>query len=146
MYIFFTNLNTCIIMRKLSFFLLSACMFLLVSCIDNNTPSAVTKQYLTLIQNGEYRKAVDMIHFNKELTDKDKDEVAELIKDKMDKSYGEEGKIKDIEITGEEIKKEGDSERAKVSYKYTDPKKGKEKKDKVSLVKVDGKWMIESGK
>jgi len=121
-------------------------MFLLVSCIDNNTPSAVTKQYLTLIQNGEYRKAVDMIHFNKELTDKDKDEVAELIKDKMDKSYGEEGKIKDIEITGEEIKKEGDSERAKVSYKYTDPKKGKEKKDKVSLVKVDGKWMIESGK
>ncbi len=146
MYIFFTNLNTCIIMRKLSFLLLSACMFLLVSCIDNNTPSAVTKQYLTLIQNGEYRKAVDMIHFNKELTDKDKDEVAELIKDKMDKSYGEEGKIKDIEITGEEIKKEGDSERAKVSYKYTDPKKGKEKKDKVSLVKVDGKWMIESGK
>ncbi len=133
-------------MRKLSFLLLSACMFLLVSCIDNNTPSAVTKQYLTLIQNGEYRKAVDMIHFNKELTDKDKDEVAELIKDKMDKSYGEEGKIKDIEITGEEIKKEGDSERAKVSYKYTDPKKGKEKKDKVSLVKVDGKWMIESGK
>ncbi len=133
-------------MRKLSFFLLSACMFLLVSCIDNNTPSAVTKQYLTLIQNGEYRKAVDMIHFNKELTDKDKDEVAELIKDKMDKSYGEEGKIKDIEITGEEIKKEGESERAKVSYKYTDPKKGKEKKDKVSLVKVDGKWMIESGK
>ena len=133
-------------MRKLSFLLLSACMFLLVSCIDNNTPSAVTKQYLTLIQNGEYRKAVDMIHFNKELTDKDKDEVAELIKDKMEKSYGEEGKIKDIEITGEEIKKEGDSERAKVSYKYTDPKKGKEKKDKVSLVKVDGKWMIESGK
>ena len=58
--------------------------------------------------------------------------------------YGEQGNIQDIEITGEEIKEDG--EHAKVSYKYMDSKKGKEKKDKLNLVKIDGKWMIDSGK
>ena len=140
----FSNLLNFIIMRKLSFFLLSACMLLLVSCIDNNTPSAVAKDYLTNIQKGNYEKAVDLIHFNKDMTNKDKEEVVKLMKEKMEASYGEQGNIQDIEITGEEIKEDG--EHAKVSYKYMDSKKGKEKKDKLNLVKIDGKWMIDSGK
>ena len=119
-------------------------MLLLVSCIDNNTPSTVAKDYLTSIQKGDYEKAVDLIHFNKEMTNKDKEEVVKLMKEKMEASYGEQGNIQDIEITGEEIKEDG--EHAKVAYKYMDSKKGKEKKDKLNLVKIDGKWMIDSGK
>ncbi len=131
-------------MRKLSFILLSAFMLVLVSCVDNSTPSSVAKNYLTAIQKGEYEKAVDMIHFKKEMSAQDKEDIVKLMREKMEASYGEQGNIENIEITGEEVKEDG--EHAKVSYTYTDKKKGKEKKDKLDLVKIDGKWMIDSGK
>ncbi len=131
-------------MRKLSFILLSAFMLVLVSCVDNSTPSSVAKNYLTAIQKGEYEKAVDMIHFKKEMSAQDKEDIVKLMREKMEASYGEQGNIENIEITGEEVKEDG--EHAKVSYTYPDKKKGKEKKDKLDLVKIDGKWMIDSGK
>lgn len=131
-------------MRKLSFILLSAFMLVLVSCVDNSTPSSVAKNYLTAIQKGEYEKAVDMIHFKKEMSAQDKEDIVKLMREKMEASYGEQGNIENIEITGEEVKEDG--EHAKVSYTYTDKKKGKEKKDKLDLIKIDGKWMIDSGK
>jgi hypothetical protein len=119
-------------------------MLVLVSCVDNSTPSSVAKNYLTAIQKGEYEKAVDMIHFKKEMSAQDKEDIVKLMREKMEASYGEQGNIENIEITGEEVKEDG--EHAKVSYTYTDKKKGKEKKDKLDLVKIDGKWMIDSGK
>ena len=74
----------------------------------------------------------------------DKEDIVKLMREKMEASYEEQGNIENIEITGEEVKEDG--EHAKVSYTYTDKKKGKEKKDKLDLVKIDGKWMIDSGK
>lgn len=137
----FTNLFIIIVMKKLSFILLSACMLLLVSC-TNSTPSSVAKDYLTAIQKGDYEKAVDLIHFQKEMTASDKEEVAKLMREKIE--INGEPSIEDIEITGEDVKEDG--EHAKVSYKYKDKKKDKEKTDKLDLVKIDGKWMIDSGK
>lgn len=119
-------------------------MFMLVSCIESDTPSSVAKKYLTYIKDGNYEKAVDMIHFKKEMTKEDKQQVVSLMEDKMKSAYGEQGNISDIEITGEEIEEDG--EHAKVTYKYMDAKKDKEKTDKMKLVKIDGKWMVDAGK
>ena len=117
---------------------------MLVSCIESDTPSSVAKKYLTYIKDGNYEKAVDMIHFKKEMTNEDKQQVVDLMKDKMTSAYGEQGNISDIEITSEEIDEDG--EHAKVTYKYKDAKKDKEKTDKMKLVKIDGKWMVDAGK
>ena len=116
----------------------------LVACSSKkNTPEGVVDAYLKAMQQNDTRKALEMFHFSKELTSEEFDEYVQMVDDKVKKQNEKKGGIESWEIEPAEMAEDGESAIVRYTVKYGD---GSEDKDKQKVVKIDGKWMLESGK
>lgn len=130
-------------MKKLLSFT-AVCLFVvaLCSCGSANTPEGVAEKALKCIINKDYQGYVDLMTFKKEMNDEGKQQIAALVKDKMDKEMEKKEGIKDYKLGTAEITEN----KALVPYTLTYGN-GETKEDKMKLVKTEeGKWMIDSGK
>lgn len=113
-----------------------------VSC-NNNSPEAVVQEYVADLQAGKYEEALDLFYFKKELTDKDKQQYVSLMTEKWGKEIDKKGGISGVEITNVEVAEDGNTATVNYTMKYGD---GSTKDENTKLLKVDGKWKMESGK
>lgn len=120
----------------------SLCVLLMASC-GANTPSSVAEDYLDNIKDGKYLDAIELMKFKKEPTQQDKEQLAQMFSDKIDKTVDKYGEFENYEIVGEEISEDGQF--ATVYYKMNYANK-KNIDDKVKLILVDGQWKVNSGK
>ncbi len=122
----------------------AVCLFVvaLCACGSSNTPEGVTEKALKCMVSKDYKGYVDLMHFQKEKSAEDMQQIVALIKDKMDKELEKKEGIKDYKIGTPEIT----DDKAVVPYTLTYGN-GETKEDKMKLIKTeDGKWMIDSGK
>lgn len=119
------------------------CALIMISCAGEATPANEAETYLENVKSGDWKAVIDQLYFKSEVTDEQKAGLASMIEEKAQKSIEKDGTIESYELVSETIDESG--EKAKVEYliKYST---GKEKNETVKLVKIDGKWMIDSGK
>ncbi len=132
-------------MKKV-FYLLSIALMAMafVACSSSkNTPEGVVDAYLKAMQKNDSRKALEMFHFSKELTPEEFDEYVQMVDDKVKKQNEKKGGIVSWEIEAPEMAENAESAVVRYTVKYGD---GTEDKDKQKVVKIDGKWMLDSGK
>ena len=132
-------------MKKV-FYLLSIALMAMafVACSSSkNTPEGVVDAYLKAMQKNDSRKALEMFHFSKELTPEEFDEYVQMVDDKVKKQNEKKGGIESWEIQAPELAEDAQSAVVRYTVKYGD---GSEDKDKQKVVKIDGKWMLDSGK
>lgn len=132
-------------MKKV-FYLLSIALMAMafVACSSSkNTPEGVVDAYLKAMQKNDTRKALEMFHFSKELTPEEFDEYVQMVDDKVKKQNEKKGGIESWEIQAPELAEDAQSAVVRYTVKYGD---GTEDKDKQKVVKIDGKWMLDSGK
>ena len=115
-----------------------------VACSSSkNTPEGVVDGYLKAMQQNDSRKALEMFHFQKELTAEEFDQYVQMVDEKVSKENEKKGGIASWEIEAPEIAEDAESAVVRYTVKYGD---GSEQKDKQKVVKIDGKWMLDSGK
>ncbi len=132
-------------MKKV-FYLLSIALMAMafVACSSSkNTPEGVVDAYLKAMQKNDSRKALELYHFSKELTPEEFDEYVQMVDDKVKKQNEKKGGIVSWEIEAPEMAENAESAVVRYTVKYGD---GTEDKDKQKVVKIDGKWMLDSGK
>ena len=132
-------------MKKV-FYLLSIALMAMafVACSSSkNTPEGVVDAYLKAMQKNDSRKALEMYHFSKTLTDEQFEEYVQMVDDKVKKQNEKKGGIVSWEIEAPEIAENAESAVVRYTVKYGD---GSEDSDKQKVVKIDGKWMLDSGK
>ena len=115
----------------------------LMACAKAKTPEAAADKFLKEYQAGNYASLIDQMHFSTELTKDQKDGFAQMIQEKAGAEIQKNDGIKSYEIGEVELAEDGQS--AKVNYvlRYGNDK---EKADKLNMVLVDGKWMVDGGK
>lgn len=113
-----------------------------VSC-NQNTPEGVVTKYVACIQNGQYEEAIDLFYFKKNLTDSDKQQYANLMRDKVGKEIDKRGGLKGAEVTNVQMSEDGNSAKVDYTMKYGD---GSAESKKADVVKVDGVWKLDTGK
>lgn len=113
-----------------------------VSC-NSNSPEAVVQEYVADLQAGKYEEAIDLFYFKKELTDSDKQQYVSMMKEKWGKEMEKKGGITGVDITDVAVAEDGNTATVKYVLKYGD---GSTKDQDSKLLKVDGKWKMESGK
>lgn len=119
---------------------LVAVMF--VSC-SKNSPEGVVTQYYALVQEGQYEEAIDLLYFKKGLSDKDKQQLVTMFREKGTKEYDKKGGIADVVIDNVQMEEGDESAQVNYTVKYGD---GSAKSEKNRVVKVDGQWKLDSGK
>lgn len=133
-------------MKKLSYLLMLAIVFILSAC-SSNTPSAVAEKFTQLINDNEFEDAVEMLYVKPGLdadqVAKDKENIVkmltELSKKKTDKDIAT-----SIEATNETLNEAGDE--ATVTVKMT-MKDGETDENDVRLKKDEnGDWKVMLGK
>ncbi len=132
-------------MKKV-FYLLSIALMAMafVACSSSkNTPEGVVDAYLKAMQKNDTRKALEMYHFSKPLTDEQFEEYVQMVDDKVKKENDKKGGIVSWEIEAPEMAENAESAVVRYTVKYGD---GSEDSDKQKVVKIDGKWMLDSGK
>ena len=132
-------------MKKV-FYLLSIALMAMafVACSSSkNTPEGVVDAYLKAMQKNDSRKALEMYHFSEPLTDEQFEEYVQMVDDKVKKENDKKGGIVSWEIEAPEMAENAESAVVRYTVKYGD---GTEDKDKQKVVKIDGKWMLDSGK
>lgn len=132
-------------MKKV-FYLLSIALMAMafVACSSSkNTPEGVVDAYLKAMQKNDTRKALEMFHFSKELTPEEFDEYVQMVDDKVKKQNEKKGGIESWKIQAPELAEDAQSAVVRYTVKYGD---GSEDSDKQKVVKIDGKWMLDSGK
>ena len=132
-------------MKKV-FYLLSIALMAMafVACSSSkNTPEGVVDAYLKAMQKNDSRKALEMYHFSKPLTDEQFEEYVQMVDDKVKKENDKKGGIVSWEIKAPEMAENAESAVVRYTVKYGD---GSEDSDKQKVVKIDGKWMLDSGK
>lgn len=130
-------------MKKiLSILFAVVCMYMMAACTAE-APTSVTETYLNDLMNGKYQELVDNLHFKNEMSTEDKQNLVLMLESKAEKTVEKNGAIQGNEIVSEEISEDGESAVVKYNLKYAEKT---EANQKVNLVKVDGKWMVSSGK
>ena len=92
-------------MKKLLSFV-AVCLFMMAlsACSgSSNTPEGVTEKAIKCIADKDYKGYVDLMHFNKEKSNEDMQQIVALIKDKMDKEMDKKEGVKDYKIGTPEI-------------------------------------------
>lgn len=118
------------------------CVFFMVSC-SSNTPTDKAKAYLDDIKDGNYKELIGHLYFKQEITEENKQQYVNMLEEKAAKTIEKKGAIEGYEITGEEISEDGNT--ATVTYTMTYAK-SKDENEKVKLIKIDDKWVVDSGK
>jgi len=108
------------------------------------TPEGVADAFLKDYQKGKYAALVEQMHFSETITQEQKNEFVKLIEEKVKPEVEKKGGIASYEI-GEVIVAE-DGQSAKVKYNIIYGDGSKDENEKMNLVLVDGKWMIDGGK
>ena len=132
-------------MKKV-FYLLSIALMAMafVACSSSkNTPEGVVDAYLKAMQKNDSRKALEMYHFSKPLTDEQFEEYVQMVDDKVKKENDKKGGIVSWEIEAPEMAENAESAVVRYTVKYGN---GSEDSDKQKVVKIEGKWMLDSGK
>ena len=132
-------------MKKV-FYLLSIALMAMafVACSSSkNTPEGVVDAYLKAMQKNDSRKALEMYHFSEPLTDEQFEEYVQMVDDKVKKENDKKGGIVSWEIEAPEMAENAESAVVRYTVKYGN---GSEDSDKQKVVKIDGKWMLDSGK
>ena len=134
-------------MKKLLSFA-AVCLFVLTLCscssADTNTPEGTVTKAIKCIIDKDYKGYVDLMNFKEAKTDEQKQQLAALVQDKMNKEIEKKEGIKDFKVETAEINEE--EGKAVVPYTLTYGN-GDTKDDKMKLIKTeDGAWMIDSGK
>lgn len=130
-------------MRTLQVLMLIS-VVLLVSCAGGkkSSPGESYKQAMTYMAEGEFEKVLDYVEKpdGTEITPEEKEQAIAMygmVKGMIDNQGG----MKNIEITGEEISEDGNT--AKVSFTVTFGN-GETSDDQATMVKVNGKWKVKS--
>ena len=113
-----------------------------VSC-SKNSPEGVVEEYYSRIQKGQYEEAIDLLYFKNDLSDKDKERIATMIREKGGKENDKKGGISSVVIDNVDLAEDGNSAIVNYTIKYGD---GSAKSEKNKVLKVDGNWMLDSGK
>lgn len=113
-----------------------------VSC-SKNSPEGVVEEYYSRIQKGQYEEAIDLLYFKNDLSDKDKERIATMIREKGGKENDKKGGISSVVIDNVDLAEDGNSAVVNYTIKYGD---GSAKSEKNKVVNVDGKWLLDSGK
>lgn len=131
-------------MKKV-FYLLSAALIALTfaACSSSNTPEGAVNAYLKALQANDSRKALEMFYFSKPVSPEAMDEYVQMVDEKVNKQNEKKQGIASWEIG--EVQMAEDKASAIVPYavKYGD---GTEQSDSQKTVKIDGKWLLDSGK
>lgn len=130
-------------MKKILSIMSLALVALAFASCSKNTPEGVVTEYFTYVQKGQYEEAVDLLYFKKGLSDKDKENLVSMFREKGSKEYDKKGGISGVVIDNVEMADDGESALVNYTIKYGD---GSAKSDKNKVVKVDGKWLLDSGK
>ena len=128
--------------KMISFLSLALVALAFVSC-SKNSPEGVVTEYFTYVQKGQYEEAVELLYFKKGLSDKDKENLVSMFREKGSKDNDKKGGISEVVIDNVEMAEDGESALVNYTLKYGD---GSAKSDKNKVLKVDGKWMLDSGK
>jgi len=110
---------------------------------SKNTPEGVVNEYMKAMQKGDTRAALEMFHFTKELSEEDLNQYVQMVDDKVAKQNEKKQGIDSWTIDEVTMAEDGESAVVKYTVKYGD---GSQDPDKQKVVKVDGKWMLDSGK
>ena len=82
------------------------CMFVMVSCGDD-TPTAVAEGYLDDLKAGKYQELVDNLHFKKEISDNNKQQLVLMLEDKATKTIEKKGAIQSLKSSAKKLPKTG---------------------------------------
>jgi Spy/CpxP family protein refolding chaperone len=115
----------------------------LAACSKSATPEGAAGAFLKSYQKGDYAALVDQMHFSKEITKEQKDQFVQLLQEKSAPEIEKKGGIAAYEVGEVVVAENGESAKVNYTLTYGD---GTSKQDKVNLVQVDGKWMIDGGK
>lgn len=130
--------------KLLSFAAVALFVLALCSCGGAQTPEEVATEAIKCIIDKDYKGYVDLMNFKEAKTDEQKQQLAALVQDKMNKEIEKKEGIKDFKVETAEINEE--EGKAVVPYTLTYGN-GDTKDDKMKLIKTeDGAWMIDSGK
>ncbi|MFA4046106.1 DUF4878 domain-containing protein [Prevotella sp. PCHR] len=121
--------------------------FIMCGCSDNS-PQGVAEKGLSCMQKEDWEGYVKLMYFEKKEgkdIEREKEQVAALLKAKGGETLDKKSGIKSYGIISEEISEDGATATVKASIKYGN---GDEDKDhKIKLIKDDrGDWKISSGK
>lgn len=127
-------------MKKFVFMSLAVIMMTvcLVSC-GKPTPSAIAKDCIENIKNGDYKAFAETI----DGTDEQKAMVADMLASKAEKQIKKHEGIASYEIVSEEISEDGQTAKVKAEITYGD---GKKDDSKFDFKLVDGEWKQEISK
>ena len=122
---------------------LALVMAVFAACSSTGSPESVVKAYLKALQNNDSQKVVELFHFSKEMSEKELNGYAQMIDEKVSKQNEKKQGIASYEI--DEVVMAENEESAVVRYTihYGD---GTSQSDKQKVVKVNGKWLLDSGK
>lgn len=122
-------------------------MFVMASCSSADTPGKALEQYMEAAKSGNYEKFVDGIAFKDGLSGEEIEQQKKmwisLLEEKGTKEFEKKGGIESIEIISEEIAEDGNS--AVVKFKQTFGN-GEVDEDSQTMVKKDGKWLMDINK
>lgn len=129
-------------MKKIIYTVLFLAAVTLTSC-SKPTPSSVAEEYMEALQDGDYEKAVDMMHFHIAKTDAEKKQFVALMHDKADKSINRKQGITNVEVVSEEIKPSGQNAYVVCKVKFGN---GEESEEKLHLRRYGDDWVVDAGK
>lgn len=117
------------------------------ACSSSSTPSDAVKSAYSAMTSGDFTTAVTYIYLGEDKTTMSKEQMDDyrgwVMKDlektvKRDiKNYGE---VTSVEILSETIEESGDKAEVESKIVYSN---GKEDTESISLVLVNGKWLID---
>lgn len=113
------------------------------ACGSNNSPEGAVEKMLKSYQKSDYAAVVDQMHFSKEMSKEDKDQLVQLFAAKDRPEVEKKGGIASFELGEVEVAEDGQSARVKYVINYGD---GSQKEDDQKVILVDGKWVLDSGK
>ena len=114
--------------------------FLIAGCDKSSETKKVADKFVEFNKNEDLDGMFDMMYFKDE---KSREEAKSFVKDKIMKQNGQKKKIKSYEFVDETVDDEKGT--AAVNYNIT-YENDSTSKDQVKLKKVDGKWMVDTGK
>lgn len=136
-------------MKKLSLIFGVMLMTILLVACTGNTPTKVAEQSVKCLIDKDYEGYVDLMYFNeKETSDKNfkdgKQQLAALLKDKVEEEYSKKKGIKSFETIKEEISDDKKTANVKIRITYGN---GTNEDTDIKLRKdTDGNWKLDWGK
>ena len=129
-------------MRKILSILSVALVAFIFAACSNNSPAGVVEEYVSCLQNGKYEKAVELFHFRNALDADQKQYMASHV-ERAAEQYKEKGGIASVKVNDVKVAESGDAATVSYTTTYGD---GSTKDDSDKVIKVDGKWLFDSGK